>query len=155
MPVRSLHTSVLRWPDRREVEQRVAEWAAREAPRHPGLLRLGYFGSYARGEAGVGSDLDLIAVVESSSEPFERRALAWDLNTLPVPAELLVYTRLEWERLQQQGGRFARTLQQEVRWLLPLVDCAREARPGEEMTPERVADALLEEEAERHRDPLR
>ena len=117
MPVRSLHTSVLRWPDRREVERGVAEWAAREAPRHPGLLRLGYFGSYARGEAGVGSDLDLIAVVESSPEPFERRALAWDLNTLPVPAELLVYTRPEWERLQQQGGRFARTLQQEARWL--------------------------------------
>jgi len=103
----------------------------------------------------VGSDLDLIAVVESLPEPFERRALAWDLNTLPVPAELLVYTRLEWQRLQQQGGSFARTLQQEVCWLLPLVDCAREARPGEEMTPERVADALLEEEAERHRDPLR
>ena len=117
MPVRSLRTSVFRWPDRREVGRKVAEWAVREAARHPGLLRLGYFGSYARGEAGVGSDLDLIAVVESSSEPFERRALAWDLNTLPVPAELLVYTRLEWERLQQQGGRFARTLKEEARWL--------------------------------------
>jgi len=99
------------------VGRKVAEWAVREAARHPGLLRLGYFGSYARGEAGVGSDLDLIAVVESSPEPFERRALAWDLNTLPVPAELLVYTRLEWERLQQQGGRFARTLKEEARWL--------------------------------------
>jgi len=95
------------------------EWAAREAPRHPGLLRLGYFGSYARGDAGVGSDLDLIAVVESSPEPFEGRALGWDLSSLPVPAELLVYTRLEWERLQQQGGRFVRTLQQEARWLRP------------------------------------
>lgn len=30
---------------------------------------------------------------------------------------------------------------------LPLVECAHEARPGEEMTPERVADLLLEEEA--------
>jgi hypothetical protein len=104
MPVRSLHTSVLKWPDRRQVERSVAEWADREAPRHPGLLRLGYFGSYARGDAGVGSDLD-------------RRALGWDLSDLPVPAELLVYTRQEWERHQQEGGRFARTLQQEARWL--------------------------------------
>lgn len=119
MPVRSLHSSVLRWPDRREVVSRVSEWAAREAPRHSGLLRLGYFGSYARGDAGVGSDLDLVAVLESSPEPFERRALAWDLSALPVPAELLVYTRQEWESLQQQGTRFARTLQQETRWLLP------------------------------------
>lgn len=38
---------------------------------------------------------------------------------------------------------------------LPLVECAHEAGPGEAMTPERVADALLQEEAARHRDPLR
>ncbi len=38
---------------------------------------------------------------------------------------------------------------------LPLVECAHEARPGEEMTPERVAEVLLEEEAERHREALR
>jgi hypothetical protein len=117
MPVRSLHTSVLRWPDRRAVERGVAAWADREAPRHPGLLRLGYFGSYARGDAGVGSDLDLVAVVESSPDPFERRALGWELGSLPVPAELLVYTREEWERLQRQDSRFARTLLHEARWL--------------------------------------
>jgi plasmid stability protein len=38
---------------------------------------------------------------------------------------------------------------------LPLVRCAHEARPGEEMTPERVATLLLEEEAETARGPLR
>lgn len=32
---------------------------------------------------------------------------------------------------------------------LPLVRCAHPARPEEEMTPERVADVLLEEEAGR------
>lgn len=31
---------------------------------------------------------------------------------------------------------------------LPLIECAHEAKPGEEMTPERVANLLLEEEAE-------
>lgn len=30
---------------------------------------------------------------------------------------------------------------------LPLVECAHEARPDEEMTPERTASVLLEEEA--------
>jgi plasmid stability protein len=34
---------------------------------------------------------------------------------------------------------------------LPLIECAHEARPGEEMTPERVASVLLEEEAGLHR----
>jgi len=33
------------------------------------------------------------------------------------------------------------------RFALPLVECAHEARPGEEMTPERVEEVLLEEEA--------
>ena len=118
MPVRSLRSSVLKWPDRQAVEQALATWAAREQLRHPGLVRLGWFGSYARGDAGVGSDLDLVAVVESSVEPFERRALAWDLSSLPVPAEILVYTRDEWQRLEQEGGRFARTLRRDARWLV-------------------------------------
>lgn len=117
MPVRSLSSPVLRWPDGREVERGAIEWAAQEAPRHSGLLRLGYFGSYARGDAGVGSDLNLVAVVESSQEPFERRALGWDLISLPVPAEILVYTHQEWTRLMEQGGRFARTVEREARWL--------------------------------------
>lgn len=38
---------------------------------------------------------------------------------------------------------------------LPLIECAHEALPGEEMTPERVAEVLLEEEARMHRDALR
>ena len=38
---------------------------------------------------------------------------------------------------------------------LPLVECAHEARPGEEMTPERVAEVLLEEEAGLRHDAVR
>jgi len=38
---------------------------------------------------------------------------------------------------------------------LPLVECAHEARPGEEVTPERAAGVLLEEEAGWHRDAVR
>jgi len=52
---------------------------------------------------------------------------------------------------QERGGpaRVRRRLK------LPLVECAHEARPGEEMTPERVAEVLLEEEAGLRRDSLR
>ena len=38
---------------------------------------------------------------------------------------------------------------------LPLIECAHGAQPGEEMTPERVAEVLLEDEAQVHRDSLR
>lgn len=37
---------------------------------------------------------------------------------------------------------------------LPLVECAHEARPGEEVTPERASGILLDEEAGWHRDAV-
>ena len=101
------------------MKQALTAWMTREAPRHPDLVRLGYFGSYARGDYGVGSDLDLVAVLEASPEPFLRRALSWDLLPLPVPAEILVYTQDEWDQLISEGSRFAKTLQRETRWLVP------------------------------------
>ena len=117
MPVRPLSSQVLRWPDRTDVEEAARRWVRLERERRPDLLRIGYFGSYARGAAGVGSDLDVVAVVRASQMPFERRALDWDLSPLPVPAEILIYTQLEWENLMETGGRFARVLQQEAVWL--------------------------------------
>jgi plasmid stability protein len=53
--------------------------------------------------------------------------------------------------LAQEAG--APTVRHRVR--LPLVQCAHDARPDEEMTPERVAAVLLEEEAGGSRVALR
>jgi predicted nucleotidyltransferase len=117
MPVRSLSSSVIKWPDLEAVRGAVALWAKEEVPKHPGLIRLGYFGSYARGEWGVGSDLDLIAIVDDSPDAFERRNLSWSLTSLPVPSDLLVYTLTEWESLEKTGSRFARTLSGETVWI--------------------------------------
>jgi len=100
-----------------EVKEAIHLWEREEVPKHPELLRLGYFGSYARGEWGVGSDLDLIAIVSESSEPFERRSLSWSFTALPVPSDLLVYTQAEWESLVETGSRFARTLSRETVWI--------------------------------------
>lgn len=117
MPVRSLSSSVIRWPDLETVREAIGRWAKAEVPKHPSLIRLGYFGSYARGEWGVGSDLDLIAIVEKSPDAFERRNLSWSLTSLPVPSDLLVYTLAEWESLEEGGGRFACTLSRETMWV--------------------------------------
>jgi len=108
---------VLKWPDLKAVTEAIVRWAREEVPKHPRLIRLGYFGSYARGDWGVGSDLDLIAIVTDCPEPFERRNLSWSLASLPVPADLLVYTEAEWGSLQKGQGRFARTLSNETVWI--------------------------------------
>lgn len=120
MPVRSLRSSVLRWPGRAEVLQALAAWAQRL--KLPGLVAVGAFGSYARGDAGVGSDLDVLVIVEETALPFERRMAQLPLEELPVPAEALVYTRAEWERLGERSRRLAETLRREVVWVRGRVD---------------------------------
>ena len=116
MPVRSLRSSVLKWPSASEVESALRVWVKELTL--PGLLALGYFGSYARGDYGVGSDLDLVVVVESSPHPFVERAAYLPLERLPVPAEALVYTKEEWRRLLEKDTRFSRVLKAETRWLV-------------------------------------
>ncbi len=117
MPVRSLNSSVFKWPNRREVDKAVRIWAPEAAKQHAELIGIGYFGSYARGDWGVGSDLDLVAIVEHADVPFERRSLKWDINKLPVTVHLIVYTLEEWELLMEEGGRFATTLESETVWV--------------------------------------
>jgi len=116
MPVRSLHSSVLKWPDLRAVDRSARRWARQLQATHPELRRVGYFGSYARGDWGVGSDLDLVVLVEASELPFYRRATEFHSEGLPVPAEVLVYTVGEWEAREESN--FLRPIAQEVIWVL-------------------------------------
>jgi uncharacterized protein len=113
LPVRSLSSSVVVWPDRPAVEAALRRWAEEAVRTRPELVRVGYFGSYARGDWGVGSDLDVVLVVAGADLPFGRRAAAWDLTRLPVPVDALVYTEDEWRRLDP-ASRFARVLSREV-----------------------------------------
>jgi len=114
---RSLDTSVRRWPGRDEVEKALVQWI--DGLKLPGLLAVGYFGSYARNEPGPGSDLDLILVLEEAASPAWARVLELPLEELPVPTEALVFTLEEWRSLPLKRPRFAKTLAQETRWLQP------------------------------------
>ncbi len=72
--MRSLSSSVVRWPEAVCVDDAVRRWAAEVVANHACVLGIGYFGSYARGDWGVGSDVDLVMVVENDDAPFARRA---------------------------------------------------------------------------------
>ncbi|PZA06821.1 MULTISPECIES: nucleotidyltransferase domain-containing protein [unclassified Meiothermus] len=115
MPVISLRSSTLRWPRRDEVFSALEAWV--RTLEIPGLLAVGVFGSYARGDYGVGSDLDLLLILNSSPHSFERRIALLPLESLPVPAEALVYTVEEWCALPRQSPRLAKTLEREAVWI--------------------------------------
>jgi uncharacterized protein len=117
MPVRSSDGSVFRWPDAATVHRAAREWAARLAAARPDVLRVGYFGSYARGDWGVGSDLDLVAVVAEPLPPGATAGRDWDTTALPVPADLLVYAEAEFRALVASDRRMGQVLREEVVWV--------------------------------------
>jgi len=125
MPVRLLNSSVLKWPDAGTIDRAVRRWASRLVQNREGVLRIGYFGSYARGDWGVGSDLDLIIILESSNRPFMRRGREFDATELPVPADVVIYSNDEWQSLKQQG-RFYETVMGETVWVFDERELKRE-----------------------------
>ena len=117
MPVRSLNSSVIKWPDGDSVKNALKAWAFEVRHDFPDVVWVGYFGSYARGDWGVGSDLDIIMIVKRTTLPKERRAIPYSTESLPVPADLLVYTLDEWESLSASESRFSQVLSRETVWL--------------------------------------
>jgi predicted nucleotidyltransferase len=117
MPVRSLSSSVKSWPDRAQVQAALHRQAERLGAARPEILRVGYIGSYARGDWGFGSDLDVIVILAQSERPFVERAANFDFTRLPVPVDVMACTREEWESLKQEAGQFYRTVKAEVAWV--------------------------------------
>jgi hypothetical protein len=123
MPVRLLTQSRLKWPDSSEVLSAVGQWAQAQAQRQAGLLRVGVFGSYGRGDAGVGSDLDLILIDAHATGSPSQRFGQWPLEQLPLSCDVLVLTPGEWQELlacpAADAGKhaMASALRQDCRWL--------------------------------------
>lgn len=92
-------------------------WAVELGDADTNVTRIGYFGSYARGNWGVGSDVDLLVLLRESGQPFGERSVS-PRPRLPVPADLLVYTLDEWRRMIEQPG-FAQTANREAVWVYP------------------------------------
>ena len=118
MPVRLLTQSVLRWPEPEQVLRQVQAWASQQQALHPSLQAVGLFGSYGRGQAGVGSDLDLLLIDSAAAGTQQQRLLPWPLERLPLSCDALGLTPAEFEQLMASGSHMARELQRDLRWLL-------------------------------------
>ncbi len=110
--------SVLRWPSSEAVLEQARAWAEQQAAANPDLEAVGVFGSYGRGDAGVGSDLDLLLILSRCQLPVWERLRRWDTSPLPLATDLLVYSRAEWETLPEWNPKLADVLARDVRWLV-------------------------------------
>ena len=76
------------------------------------------FGSWARGERGSHSDIDLLIIQESTLPRPQRyaqvRRLFWGMG---MPMDILVYTPEEFSRFQSVPGSFTHTVAREGRVL--------------------------------------
>ena len=116
MPVKLSTSSLIKWPDKQTVDRAVQAWAKQLAKKYPDVVRVGYFGSYARGDWGVGSDVDVLVLVRTSQTPFERRGAQWAAMDLPIPADVLVYTLSEWASMDS-ASRWCKTIEAEAVWV--------------------------------------
>ena len=80
---------MLRWPDPDQVIQATRHWAERQAADHQGLIAVGVYGSYGRGDAAVGSDLDLLLIDRDARGPQQERLPQWPLELLPLACDAL------------------------------------------------------------------
>ncbi len=117
MPVRSLNSSVLKWPDRETVGRKIREWAGKMLTRNSGVVGIAVFGSYAERRWGVGSDLDIVVLLDKSADPFAERSVEVHEGILPVPADILIYTIDEWKSMKSEGRRLVDAVEQNGIWI--------------------------------------
>ena len=118
MPVRSLKQYVWRSPALEQVLDDVQLWAQQQNQRVPSLLLLGVFGSYGRGSATFGSDLDLILVDAEASGGQVERLQQWPLAELPPSCDALMLTPAELEQRLNDGSRMAMEVKRDLHWLI-------------------------------------
>jgi len=93
-------------------------WAEEQRLANPGLQRVAVFGSYGRGTASVGSDLDLLLVDANAEGPQHQRLRHWPLELLPLSCDALVLTPSELEDLLAGPSRMGGELKRDLRWVV-------------------------------------
>jgi predicted nucleotidyltransferase len=96
----------------------VQAWAEEQRLANSGLKRVAVFGSYGRGTASVGSDLDLLLVDASAEGPQHLRLRHWPLERLPLSCDALVLTPAELDNLINGPSRMGAELKRDLRWLV-------------------------------------
>jgi predicted nucleotidyltransferase len=99
---------------RRALEQLIRE---RYRP-DPNVAAVYLFGSFARGNAIPGSDLDLLVVLRDDSRPPRERIVDYLPERFPVGVDVVPWTEAELDERLARGDRMAHTILAEGEALL-------------------------------------
>jgi len=113
MPVRSLNSVVFKWPKRDQVLSAARRWAVDLVRRDQCVRSVFCVGSCARGDWGVGSDLDAIVIIEDADLSLPERRARYEPCDMPVPVDVTVYTQTEWAQLEENHSLLWIRLQRE------------------------------------------
>ncbi len=91
----SLSTVIVKSVDEAAVRQAMDRWAAEVLARHPQVLEIVVFGSFAEGAWAPGSDLDVLIRLRSSDRPVRDRVQDLLPAAFPVPLDVFPYTDAE------------------------------------------------------------
>ena len=117
MPKRSLSSVKITSVRRTEVAAALKRWADRIAHDRPEVLRIGYFGSYARGDYTPFSDLDVVVVLAGSPRRFPERTLDYQPQDVPVGCEVFAYTADEIALMRREGRSWWHEIETTCLWV--------------------------------------
>lgn len=104
--------------DRRRIREALRSLVESRYGPDPNVAAVWLFGSFARGDAVPGSDVDLLVVVEEDARLPRDRIPEYLPDGFPVGVDVLVWTRAEWEARIAAGDRLARLIAAEGERLL-------------------------------------
>ncbi len=97
-----------RFVDREEILAVARETARRIGAAHPEVLKVLLFGSFARGDYGTRSDLDLLVILRESAKPARDRIADILQLASTYPTDVFPLTEAEIESRLEEGDPFLR-----------------------------------------------
>ncbi len=104
-----------RFVNRSQILSLAKRTAKRIAANHPEVTRILLFGSFARGDFGTRSDMDLLIVLKSSDLPIRDRIAEFLKNCSEYPTDVFPLTEMELEtRLKSSDPFWVRALREAI-----------------------------------------
>lgn len=106
MPEKSSDSVRITFLDIQAIREALREYVKDIAKKHPELVKAVLFGSFAKGNAVPGSDVDIMLVLSRASKSFQDRMVEFLPSRFPVGIDVFPYTEEEVREMLEEGNHF-------------------------------------------------